>query len=186
MPGRALGPQLSWVRLSLRILLYQVFYNFHAPESILQLIWRKGLSISDLLAQVEGKNRLRNGTLILQVVKYGDGSREGYVGVVQAQDTIKTYILNPYSTMLRPNGWSVLTRSPVCGKKRVFPLTWYMIHDTWSGARTGLRCIAIRSSEKNWGWALSVVAQRWLDQVGRVIGVPFERGCEFYNICPSE
>ena len=94
-----------------------MFYNFHATESILQLIWRKGLSISDLLAQVEGKNRLRNGTLILQVVKDGDGSREGYVGVVQAQDTIKTYILNPYSTMLRPNGWSVLTRSPICGRE---------------------------------------------------------------------
>ena len=65
-----------------------MFYNFLATESILQLIWRKGLSISDLLAQVEGKNRLRHGTLILQVVKEGDGSREGYVGVVQAQDTI--------------------------------------------------------------------------------------------------
>ena len=66
-----------------------MFYNFHATESISQLIWRKGLSISDLLAQVEGKNRLRNGTLILQVVKDGDGSSEGYVGVVQAQDAIK-------------------------------------------------------------------------------------------------
>ena len=95
MPGRALGPQLSWVRLSLRILLYQVFYNFHATESILQLIWRKGLSISDLLAQVEGKNRLRNGTLILQLVKDGDGSREGYVGVVQAQDAIISSAFKP-------------------------------------------------------------------------------------------
>ena len=91
----ALGPYLSWVRLSLRILLYQVFYNFHATESILQLIWRKGLSISDLLAQVEGKNRLRNGTLILQLVKEGDGSKEGSVGVAQAQDAIKSYALKP-------------------------------------------------------------------------------------------
>ena len=91
----ALGPYLSWVRLSLRILLYQVFYNFHAPESILQLIWRKGLSILDLLAQVEGKNRLRNGTLILQLVKEGDGSKEGSVGVAQAQDAIKSYALKP-------------------------------------------------------------------------------------------
>ena len=72
-----------------------MFYNFHATESILQLIWRKGLSISDLLAQGEGKNRLRNGTLILQVVKDGDGSSEGYVGVVQAQDAIKRYTLKP-------------------------------------------------------------------------------------------
>ena len=70
-----------------------MFYNFHATESILQLIWRKGLSISDLLAQIEGKNRLRNGTLILQVVKDGNGSTEGYVGVVQAQDAIKRYTL---------------------------------------------------------------------------------------------
>ena len=70
-----------------------MFYNFHAPESILQLIWRKGLSISDLLAQVEGKNQLRNGTLILQLVKDGDGSSEGYVGAVQAQDTCKRYTL---------------------------------------------------------------------------------------------
>ena len=76
-PGMALGLYLSWVRFSLRILLYQVFYTFRATESILQLIWRKGLSISDLLSQVEGKNRLRNGILILQVVKDGDGSREG-------------------------------------------------------------------------------------------------------------
>ena len=72
-----------------------MFYNFHATESISQLIWRKGLSISDLLAQVEGKNRLRNGTLILQLVKDGDGSREGFVGVVQAQDAIKRYVLKP-------------------------------------------------------------------------------------------
>jgi len=76
-PGMALGLYLSWVRFSLRLLLCQVFYTFRATESILQLIWRKGLSISDLLSQVEGKNRLRNGILILQVVKDGDGSREG-------------------------------------------------------------------------------------------------------------
>ena len=72
-----------------------MFYNFHATESILQLIWRKGLSISDLLAQVEGKNRLRNGTLILQLVKDGDGSREGYVGVVQAKDAIISSAFKP-------------------------------------------------------------------------------------------
>ena len=84
-PGRALGSELSWAILSLRILLYQLFYNFHATESVLQLSWRKELSISDLLAQVEGKNRLRNGTLILQVVKGGDSSKDVYVGVVQAQ-----------------------------------------------------------------------------------------------------
>ena len=72
-----------------------MFCNFRATESILKLIWRKGLSISDLLAQVEGKNRLRNGTLILLLVKDGDGSREGYVVVVQAQDAIKRYVLKP-------------------------------------------------------------------------------------------
>ena len=72
-----------------------MFYNFHATESILQLIWRKGLSISDLLALVEGKNRLRNRTLILQLVKDGDGSKDGYVGVVPAQDTVKSNTLKP-------------------------------------------------------------------------------------------
>ena len=70
-----------------------MLYNFRATESILQLIWRKELSISDLLAQVEGKNKLRNGTFILQLVKDGDGSRAGFVGVVQAQDTIKLSVL---------------------------------------------------------------------------------------------
>ena len=59
-----------------------MLYNFRATESILQLIWRKGLSVSDLLDLVEGKNKLRNGTLILQLVKDGDGSSERYVGVV--------------------------------------------------------------------------------------------------------
>ena len=66
--------------IALWIILYQVFYNFYATENILQLIWRKELSISDLLAQVEGKNKLRNGTFILQLVKYGDGSREDMLG----------------------------------------------------------------------------------------------------------
>ena len=65
-----------------------MFYKFHATESKLQLTRRNGLSISDLLAQVEGKNQLRNGTLILQVVKDGDASNERYVGVVQVQDAI--------------------------------------------------------------------------------------------------
>ena len=38
---------------------------------------------------------LRNGTLILQLVKDGDGSREGFVGVVQAQDAIVSSALKP-------------------------------------------------------------------------------------------
>ena len=92
-----------------------MFYNFCATESILQLIWRKELSISDLLAQVEGKNRLRNGTLILQLVKDEDGSRKVYAGVVQAQDTFKSSSLKPVfrhaytkrlvSTYKVPNLW---------------------------------------------------------------------------------
>ena len=48
-----------------------------------------------------------------------------------------------------------------------------------SGTRTGLGCIAIRSSEKKLGWALSLVDLRRLDQAGRGILVPLERGCEF-------
>ena len=81
------------------------------------------MSISDLLAQVEGKNRLRNGTFILQVVKDRDGSRDGYVWVVQAQDAIKRYTLKSgfqqayterlVSTYKVPNLW----------ERRVFPLT---------------------------------------------------------------
>ena len=61
----------------------------------LKLIWREGLSSSDLLAQVEGKDRLRNGTLFLQVVKDGDGSYGGHAGVVQAQDVIKGCTFKP-------------------------------------------------------------------------------------------
>ena len=72
-----------------------MFYNFCATERILQLIWRKELSISDLLAQVEGKNRLRKGTFILQLVKDGDWSRAALFGVVQAQDAIKSSALEP-------------------------------------------------------------------------------------------
>ena len=72
-----------------------MFCNFRATESILKLIWRKGLSVSDLLDLVEGKNRLRHGILILQLVKDGDGSKDGYVGVLQAQDTIKRCTLTP-------------------------------------------------------------------------------------------
>ena len=89
--------------------------------------------ISDLLAQVEGKNRLRNGTLILQLVKYGDGSREGYIGVVQAKDTIKVISSNPYSAIFGTNGLSVLTRSPICGREECSNL---QIREV--GARTGL------------------------------------------------
>ena len=87
--------RLSLVRLSLRILVYQLFYNFCATERVLQLSWRKELSISDLLAQVEGKNRLRNGTFILQLVEDVDGSRPGLLWVVQAQDAIISSALKP-------------------------------------------------------------------------------------------
>ena len=65
------------------------------PLKHLKLIWREGLSSSDLLAQVEGKDRLRNDTLFLQVVKDGDGSYGGHAGVVQAQDVIKGCTFKP-------------------------------------------------------------------------------------------
>ena len=150
-----------------------MFYNFHATESNLQLICINWLSISDLLAQVEVKNRLRNGTLILQVVKDGDSSKDRYVGVLQAQDTIKRCTL----TTIFHNAWTEQLIStykvPNLWERRVFPLT-----DMWSGARTGLGCIAIKFSEKNWGWALTFVDLRRLDQAGRGIWVPSVRGCE--------
>ena len=55
----------------------------------------KGIAHLRLLAQVEGKHRLRNDTLILQLVKHGDGSREGYVGVIQAKDAIINSAFKP-------------------------------------------------------------------------------------------
>ena len=100
-----------------------MFYNFCATERILQLIWRKELSISDLLAQVEGKNRFRNGTFILQLVKDGDGSRAGFVGVVQAQDAIKTSVPKPVFCHAKTE-WLVSTyKVPNLWERRVFPLT---------------------------------------------------------------
>ena len=62
---------------------------------MLQLIWRKGLSISDLLAQVEGKDRLKKGTWRPQVVKDGDGTFAADGGEGQAQDTIKGCTIKP-------------------------------------------------------------------------------------------
>ena len=72
-----------------------MFYKIHPTESISQLIWREGLSSSDLRAQVEGKDRLRNGILLLQLVKDGDGSWDGEAGVRQTQDAIKGCIIKP-------------------------------------------------------------------------------------------
>ena len=72
-----------------------MFYKFPTTESKLQLIWRNGLSITDLLAQVEGKSRLRNGTVILQVVRDRDASSERKLGVAQAQYTIKRLSFKP-------------------------------------------------------------------------------------------
>ena len=124
------------------------------------------------LTQVEGKNRLRNGTLILQLVKDGDDSSEGYVGVVQARRHQK---VSQTRIPWRLDGTAgQYLQGPQSVWDKSFPLT-----DTWSGVRTGLGCTAFRYSEKNWGWALSLVAHRWLDQVHRGIWVPFERGCEF-------
>ena len=102
------------------------------------------MSISDLLAQVEGKNRLRNGTFILQVVKDGDGSSEGHVWIVQAQDAIKRYTIKPDFCQAYTE-WLVSTyKVPNLWERKVFPLT-----NMRSGARAGLGCIAIKSSEKN-------------------------------------
>ena len=54
----------------------------------------------------------------------------------------------------------------------------------WSGVRTGLGCIAVISSEKNWGWAVSLVGLRQLDQAGRGIWFPIVRG--YFKHQPSE
>ena len=81
------------------------------------------MSISDVLAQVEGKSRLRNGTMIPQVVKDGDGSKNRYVGVVQAQDAIKRYTIKPDFCQAYTE-WLVSTyKVPNLWERRVFPLT---------------------------------------------------------------
>ena len=49
--------------------------------------------ISDLPAQVEGKERVRNKSKVLQVVKEWGGSLDGEAGEAQAQDAIKRCIL---------------------------------------------------------------------------------------------
>ena len=53
------------------------------------------MSSSDLLAQVEGKDRLRKGTIGPQVVKDGDGTFDANGGKCQAQDAIKGYKIKP-------------------------------------------------------------------------------------------
>ena len=81
------------------------------------------MSISDLLTQVEGKNRFRNGILILQVVKDGDTSNERYVGVAQAQDAIKRQSLKP-GMLHAQTKWLVSTyKVPNLCERRVIPLT---------------------------------------------------------------
>ena len=73
--------------------------------------------------QVEGKGRLRNGTLILQVVNYGDGSSRGYVWVVQAQDTFKSSSLKPVFRHAYTKRLVSTYKVPDLWKRRVFPLT---------------------------------------------------------------
>ena len=79
--------------------------------------------MSDLLAQEEGKNRLRNGTLILQVVKDGDNSNERYVGVAQAQDAIKRQSLKPGMLHAQTKCLVSTYKVPSLRERRVIPLT---------------------------------------------------------------
>ena len=92
------------------------------------------MSISDLLAQVEGKNKLRNGTFILQLVKYGDGSREDMLGWFKPKTPSDLLSSNPYSATLRLNGWSVLKKSPICGREECSHL---QIHEVGLGMGWG-------------------------------------------------
>ena len=53
------------------------------------------MSSSDFSANVEGKDRLRNDSLFLAVVKDGSGPSNREVWVAQAQDAIKGCIFEP-------------------------------------------------------------------------------------------
>lgn len=60
--------------------------------------------ISDLPAQVEGKERVRNKSKVLQVVKEWSGSLDGKAGEAQAQDAIKRCILKKMFGLLLAQG----------------------------------------------------------------------------------
>ena len=161
------GTIVIFSSITLRILLYQVFYNFCATESILQLIWRKQLSISDLLAQVESKNRLRSGTFILQLVKDGDGSREGYIGIVQAQDTIKSSALKLVLPHLDQMAGQYLQGPQSVGEKSV-PTYRYM---KWSQDWAGVHCCQILREELRLGSVFErteSVRARWKGNLGSI------------------
>ena len=166
MSGRAVGPQFWWVRLSLRILLYQVFYNFLVTESILQLIWRQRLSISDLLAQIEGKNRLRNGTLILQLVKMGMAPAKDMLGQFKPKMPSKGNS-NQDSMKVRWNRWSVLKRSTVCVREE-FPTYRYL---KWGQGWAGVDCLKILREDLRLGSVFGgpqMVRPSWEGNLGSI------------------
>ena len=121
-----------------------MFYNIHPTESISQLIWKEGLSSSDLRAQVEGKDRLRNDTLFLQDVKDGGYLWGGEAGVAQAQDAIKGYVTEPKLLQAQAKWLSNANKVANLWKRRVF-----QHHSLGSGAEAGWYADSIRTTENS-------------------------------------
>ena len=75
------------------------------------------MSISDLPARVEGKDRLRNDSLVIQVVKDRDGPIGGKAGVGKAQDAI-----------IRPTFHGLTGQ--ICAQAKCLP-RGYKVPDLW-------------------------------------------------------
>ena len=75
--------------------------------------------ISDLPAQVEGKERVRNKSKFLQVVKVWGGSLDGEAGEAQTQDAIKRCILKKFLDCfwLMAKVWLKWRRFAICGSR---------------------------------------------------------------------
>ena len=102
------------------------------------------MSSSDLCTQVEGKDRLRNDTLFLQVVKYGGYLWGGETGVAQAQGAIKGYMTEPKLLQAQAKWLGSANKVVDLWKKRVF-----QHHGLGSEAETGWYADGIRTTENN-------------------------------------
>ena len=93
------------------------------------------MSISDLPARVEGKDRLRNDSLVIQVVKDRDGPIGGKAGVGQAQDAIIRYLFQDPTGLILAQAKNLVhdDKVPDLWERRVFP---YNV--LGNGAGTGL------------------------------------------------
>ena len=102
------------------------------------------MSSSDLCAQVEGKDRLRNDTLFLQVVKDGGYLWGGEAGVSQAQDAIKAHMTEPELLQAQAKRLGSANKVANLWKRRVF-----QHHGLGSGAETSWYANSIRTTENS-------------------------------------